>query len=185
MKDEIVRSATQQMERAIDGIRHEFSGVRTGKASPTLIEHVQVEAYGARMPLNQVGSISAPEARLLVIQPWDRSLVGPISKAIQASDLGLTPSNDGNVIRVPIPVLTEERRRELVRLVHKMAETGRVSVRHARKEANDLVKQAEKDDALTEDDARRTQDEIQKLTDRFIERLDALLKEKEEEIMEV
>ncbi|HUU27199.1 MAG TPA: ribosome recycling factor [archaeon] len=185
MIEEVLKSATEQMERAIEGIRHEFMGIRTGKATPGLIENIQVEAYGSRMQLNQLSTISAPEPRLLLVQPWDKTLVGVINKAIQSSDLGLTPSTDGNVIRVPIPQLNEERRRELVRLVHKIAETGRVSVRHTRKESNDRLKKAEKESQLSEDDTRRGLDEVQKLTDKYIEKMDELLKVKEEEIMEI
>jgi ribosome recycling factor len=144
-----------------------------------------VDAYGSMMPLNQVGTVSAPEPRLLVVQPWDKGLIGPIEKAIQNSDLGLNPSNDGNLVRVPIPPLTEERRKEYARLLHKQAEEGRVAVRQARKEANDEIKHRQKDEGLSEDDVRREQGEVQKLTDQYITRIDELLKHKEAEVMEV
>jgi ribosome recycling factor len=137
------------------------------------------------MPLIQLATVSSPEPRLLLVQPWDRSLVGTISKAIQSSDLGLTPTNDSNVIRVPIPPLNEERRKELVRMVHKIAETGRISIRLTRKEANDRIKKEEKDGELAEDDSHKLMEEIQKQTDKFIAKIDELLKAKEEEIMEV
>ena len=137
MIDLVMEETTEKMEKAVTGIRHELAGIRTGKASPGLLEGIQVDAYESKMPLNQLSTISSPEPRLLLVQPWDKTLIGAISKAIQSSDLGLTPSSDGNVVRVPIPQLNEERRKDLVRLVHKVVETGRVSIRHARKEAND------------------------------------------------
>lgn len=180
-----IPAARQHMESAVEALRREFATVRTGKATPALLDTVRVEAYGSQVPLNQVATVSAPEPRLLVIQPWDRGMLGPIEKAIQTSDLGLNPSNDGKIIRVPIPPLTEERRREFVRLLHKMAEEARVSVRHARKEANDEIKRRQKDGDLSEDDARREQDEVQKLTDRYIQQIEELLKHKEAEVMEV
>ncbi len=185
MKDKIISETRDKMHRAVDGIRHEFSSIRTGKAAPALLENIQVEAYGARMPIAQLGTVSAPEPRLLVVQPWDKTMVGPIQKAILASDLGLTPGSDGNVIRVPIPALTEERRKDLVKFAHKIAETGRVSIRHHRKEANDDLKKQEKDKVLSEDVVRRGEAEVQKLTDEYIEKLEAVLKAKEAEIMEV
>jgi ribosome recycling factor len=179
------QDARQQMDKAIEALRRDFAGVRTGKASPALLDTIKVEAYGSHMPLNQVGTVSAPEPRLLVIQPWDRSMIGPIERGIRESDLGLNPSNDGKVVRVPIPALTEERRREYVRILHKMAEEGRVAVRLARKEANDEIKQRQKDGDISEDEARREQDEVQKLTDRHVQHIDELMKHKEAELMEV
>lgn len=177
--------AHKHMAGAVEALRREFASVRTGKASPALLDAVRVEAYGSLMPLNQVATVSAPEARLLVIQPWDTSMLGSIEKGIQAADLGLNPSNDGKIVRVPIPVLTEERRKEFVRVLHRMAEEARVSVRHARKEANDGVKRRQKESELSEDDARRQQDEVQKLTDRFTQEIDELLKAKEAEVLEI
>jgi len=179
-----LKEAKQQMDKAIEAMRRDFTGVRTGKASPALLETIRVDAYGSMMPLNQVGTISAPEPRLLVIQPWDPSMIGPIERAIRESELGLNPSNDGKIVRVPIPALTEERRKEYVRLLHKMAEEARVAVRHARKEANDHIKTQQKE-GLSEDDARREQDEVQKLTDQYVEKIDELMKHKEAEVMEV
>lgn len=173
------------MESAVEALRREFSAVRTGKATPALLDTVRVEAYGSHVPLNQVASVNAPEPRMLLVQPWDRAMIGPIEKALQTSDLGLNPSNDGKVVRVPIPPLTEERRKEYVRLLHKMTEEGRVAVRQARKDANDAIKQRQKDGDLSEDGARREQDEIQKLTDRYIQQMDEVLKHKEAEVMEV
>jgi ribosome recycling factor len=180
-----IKAANQSMERAVEALKRDFSGVRTGKATPALLDTVRVEAYGSHVPLNQVASVSAPEARLLVVQPWDRGMLNPIEKALQTSDLGLNPSNDGKIIRVPIPALTEERRREFVKLLHKMAEEARVSIRHARKEGNDEIKRRQKDSEISEDQARREQEEVQKLTDRFIQTVEDLLKHKEAEVMEV
>lgn len=180
-----LQEAKRRMESAVEALRREFSGVRTGKASPALLDTLRVEAYGSLVPLNQVASVSAPEARMLLVQPWDRAMLGPIEKAIQTSDLGLNPANDGKLIRVPIPALTEERRKEYVRILHKMTEDGRVAVRQTRKDANDEIKRMQKDSDLSEDDARREQDEVQKLTDRFIQQMDELLKHKEAEVMEV
>lgn len=180
-----LQEAKRRMENAIEALRRDFSAVRTGKATPALLDTVRVEAYGSQVPLNQVATVSAPEPRLLVVQPWDRGMMGPIEKALQTSDLGLNPSNDGKVVRVPIPALTEERRREYVRLLHKMTEEGRVAVRQARKDANDDIKKQQKAGDLSEDDARREQDEIQKLTDRYIAQMEEVLKHKEAEVMEV
>lgn len=180
-----LQKARQRMESALEAMRREFNGVRTGKASPALLDTVRVEAYGSRVPLNQVGTVSAPEPRMLTVQPWDRSLIKAIETAIREGDLGLNPSNDGQLIRVPIPALTEERRKEFVRMLHKLAEEGRVHVRQARKDANDDVKHRQKDEGLSEDDVRREQAEIQKLTDQYIEKVDQALKAKEAEVMEV
>lgn len=173
------------MEKALDALRREFSGVRTGKASPALLDSVKVEAYGSHVPLNQVATVSAPEPRLLVIQPWDRAMIGPIEKAIQTSELGVNPSNDGKVVRVPIPPLTEERRREYVKLLHKMAEDARISVRQARHDALAEIKNRQKDREISEDEARREEKDAQKLTDQYVEKVEELLKHKEAEVLEV
>lgn len=175
----------QKMDRAIEALRREFQSVRTGKASAQLLDVVRVDAYGSQVPLNQVATVSAPEARLLVIQPWDPKMIGPIEKAIQLSDLGLNPSNDGKIVRLPIPALTEERRREFVKLLHKMAEEARVAIRQARKDSNDDIKRRQKDGDLSEDEARREQDEVQKLTDLHVQKVEDLLKHKEAEVLEV
>ena len=177
--------AKQRMEGAIEALRREFAGVRTGKASPQLLDTVRVEAYGSRVPLNQVGTVAAPEPRMLTIQPWDRSLLKDIERALRESDLGLNPSNDGQIIRIPIPALTEERRKEYVRMLHKLAEEGRVHVRQAPKDANDEIKKGQKDAGMSEDDVRREQDKVQKLTDQYIAKIEELLKHKEAEVMEV
>ncbi len=179
------KEARAHMEKALEAMRREFSGVRTGKASPALLDLVRVDAYGSKMPLNQVASVSAPEPRMLIVQPWDKGLVAVVEKAIRNAELGLNPATDGGVIRVPIPALNEERRREMVRMLHKLAEEGRVAVRHARQEANKSLKQQQSDSELSEDDARRQMDEVQKLTDEYIGKIDHLLKAKEEEVMEV
>jgi ribosome recycling factor len=180
-----LNKAKERMEHALESLRREFGGVRTGKASPQLLDAIRVEAYGSRVPLNQVGTVSAPEPRMLTIQPWDRGLVKEIDRALRESDLGLNPSNDGQLIRIPIPALTEDRRREYVRLLHKLAEEGRVAVRQARKDANDDVKHRQKKEGLSEDDIRREQGEVQKLTDQYIAKIEEMLKHKEAEVMEV
>jgi ribosome recycling factor len=169
----------------VDAMRREFASVRTGKATPALLDTVKVEAYGSKVPINQVATVNTPEPRLIVIQPWDKSVMPDIERAIQSADLGLNPSNDGNVIRVPIPPLSEERRKDMVRLLHKMAEEGKVSVRHARQEANKEIKQREHDHDISEDDARRQQDEVQRLTDEYVARIDELMATKEAEVLEV
>ncbi len=173
------------MDKALEAMRRDFGSVRTGKASAALLDQVRVDAYGSKMPLNQVATVSSPEARMLVIQPWDKGMLGPIEKAIRDAGLGLNPANDGNLVRVPIPALNEERRKELVKMLHKLAEEGRVAVRHNRQEANKQIKQQQSDGKMSEDDARREMDKIQKLTDEYIAKVDQLLKAKEEEVMEV
>jgi len=177
--------ARSNMEKAIEAMRREFASVRTGKASASLLDSVRVDAYGSKMPLNQVATVSTPEARMLIVQPWDKSMIGPIEKAIRSAELGLNPANDGSVIRVPVPALNEERRKEMVRMLHRQAEDGRVAIRHARQEANKQIKAKQQASELSEDEARRESDEIQKLTDEYIARLDQLLKSKEEEVLEV
>jgi ribosome recycling factor len=177
--------AQAHMEKALEAMRREFNSVRTGKASPALLDSVRVDAYGSKMPLNQVASVSSPEPRMLIVQPWDKGLMGDIEKAIRNSELGLNPANDGNIIRVPIPALNEERRRDLVRMLHKQAEEGRIAIRHARQEANKEIKRRQSDNELSEDEAHREMDRIQKLTDEHIGKVDHLLSHKEEEVMEV
>ncbi len=180
-----INQAREHMEKALDAMRREFSTVRTGKASPALLDTVRVDAYGSKMPLNQVASVSAPEPRLLVVQPWDKGLVAVVEKAIKAAELGLNPQTEGGIIRVPIPTLTEERRREMVKTLHKLGEEGRVAIRHARQEGNKEVKRRESDGDISEDDARRELEQVQKLTDDYIHKIDQLLKAKEAEVMEV
>ena len=177
-----VKQAKQAMDKAVEAVKREFATVRTGKATTALLDLVRVEAYGNEMPLNQVASVAAPEPKLLTVQPWDKSLLKAVEKAILASDLGLTPSNDGNLIRIPLPPLTEERRRELVKVVHKFAEEGRVAVRHARSEAISRIKKAEH---VSEDEKKHTEKDVQKLHDERLKLVDEAVKTKEAEIMEV
>lgn len=180
-----LQKAKQRMEGALEALRREFATVRTGKANAQLLDNVRVEAYGSLMPLNQVGTVTAPEPRMLTVQPWDKSLIKKIEQALRESDLGINPSNDGNLVRIPIPPLTEERRKEFVKLLHKMAEEGRVSIRQARKDANDEIKARQKDEGLSEDDIRREQADVQKLTDQYIAKVEEQLKAKEAEVLEV
>ena len=177
-----VRQAKQLMARAVEAVKREFATVRSGKATTSLLDLVRVEAYGSEMPLNQVANVAAPEPKLLTIQPWDKSLLKAVEKAILASDLGLTPSNDGSVVRIPIPALTEERRRELVKVVHKFAEEGRVAIRHARTEAINRIKKTEH---VSEDEKKHAEKDVQKLHDDHLKQVDAAVKAKEVEIMEV
>ena len=185
MVHKLVADAEERMKKALESVRRELATIRSGKATPALLDTVRVEAYGQAVPIQQVGSISAPEPRLLVVQPWDRSLIKVITRAIQASELGLNPTDDGAVVRVPIPALTEERRRDLVKLVSKLAEDGRVHVRQVRHDLNKDVKAQEHDGRIPEDEAKRLTAEIQKLTDRYIAMIDDLLKKKTAEVMEV
>ncbi len=177
--------AKARMEEAVDAVRREFATVRTGKATPALLDTVKVDAYGSKMPLNQLASVSTPEASLLVVQPFDKTLLPEIERAIQTADLGFNPANDGNIIRIPVPPLNEERRKEFAKLLHKMAEDGKVSLRHARKVGNDEVKQAIKEHEIGEDEGRRQLDEIQKLTDSSSKRMDEMLEHKEREVMAI
>jgi len=185
MDKRVFVNAEEHMKKTLEALRTEFAGIRTGKATPSLLDILRVTAYGAQVPLNQVASVTAPEARLLVIQPWDKSLIGEIEKAIQKSVLGLNPSSDGQVVRLPIPPLTEERRRELVKVVKKMAEESRVGIRNIRRDANETVKKMLKESKISEDEDKQAHDQTQKLTDRYIALVDELLAKKEKEIMEV
>jgi ribosome recycling factor len=182
---ERMADAQRRMEGAQRALSTEFAGVRTGRASTALLDRVQVNAYGTRLPLNQVATVQAPEARLLTVQPFDRALMKAVEKGILESDLGLTPSNDGQTIRLAIPQLSEERRKDLVRLVHKMAEEARVAVRNVRRDVLNELKRTERDGEISRDDLARAQDEIQKLTDGHVKALDQLLARKEAEILEV
>jgi ribosome recycling factor len=173
----------KRMNVALEHARHELAGVRTGRASVTILDPVHVEAYGSRMPLNQLASLSVPEPAMIVAQPFDPLQLGAIEKAIRAADLGLNPANDGKVVRIPIPALTDERRRELSRHVHKLTEEGRNSVRQVRRDANDRLKKLLKDHKISEDDERKGLDEVQKLTDNYIKQLDDLQKRKDTELL--
>jgi len=185
MTHALIVQTEERMKKIVEATRREFSGIRSGKASPALLDAVRVEAYGQPVPLNQIGAVSAPEARLLVIQPWDKSLIKAITRAIQMSDLGLSPTDDGAVVRVPIPTLTEERRRDMVKMIGKLAEEGRVHIRQVRHDFNKEIKSEEHGHEISEDDAKRLTAEAQKLTDRYIAAVDELLKKKTAEVMEV
>jgi ribosome recycling factor len=174
---------SKRMNTAIDHLKHELAGVRTGRATAGILDPVHVEAYGSRMPLNQLASLSIPEPTMIVAQPFDPSQLGAIEKAIRASDLGLNPSNDGKVVRIPIPALTEERRKELSRHVHKMSEEGRNGVRLVRRDANERLKKLLKDHKISEDDERKGLDEVQKITDNHIKMIDDLQKKKDTELL--
>ena len=178
-----LENAKVRMEEAVEAVRREFQTVRTGKATPALLDSVKVDAYGSKMRLNQVATVGTPEASLLVVQPFDKTLLPDIERAILTADLGFNPANDGNIIRIPVPPLNEERRKEFAKLLHQMAEEGRVSLRHARKVGNDEVKEAMKEHETGEDEGRRQLDEIQKLTDACTKRIDEMLENKEKEVM--
>lgn len=183
MQEALVKDIETRMTAAIDTLGREFASVRTGRASTGLLETVRVDYYGTPTPVPQMASVSVPDARTLVIQPWEQAQLKAVEKAIMASDLGLTPVNDGKVIRLTMPTPTEERRKQLAKTVHKLAEDTRVAIRNVRREANDKLKTMAKDKKVSEDDERRGHDQIQKMTDRFIARVDELLKKKEQEIL--
>lgn len=185
MSDAILKETRSKMEQAVQAFSKNLATVRAGRANPSLLDSIYVNYYGASTPLNQLSTVSAPEARLLVITPFDKSSIGDVEKAIQKSDLGLSPSNDGNVIRINIPSLTEERRKDLVKVVGKYAEEGRVQVRNIRRESNDQLKKAEKNNDLTEDELKGAQDDVQKETNNHIDKIDQLAKGKEKDILEV
>ncbi len=185
MDEKIVSTMKEKMQKALQSLGQQMTSVRTGKANVSLLDKIRVDCYGSLLPLNQVASIGAPEVSLITIQPWDKEMLPKIEKSIQASDLGLTPSNDGSIIRLQIPSLTEERRKELARVVKRLAEDSRVEIRNIRREANDTLKKQEKSAELSEDDSHRLMEKVQDLTDKFIEEIDDLLKKKDEEIMTV
>lgn len=185
MPKQVVANAKDRMKKAIQAYSRELASIRAGRANASLLDRITVDYYGAPTPVNQLAGISVPEARLLVIQPYDKSILGEIEKAILKSDLGLNPTNDGNIIRLAIPALTEERRKELAKLVKKEAEEAKVAIRNVRRDANDDLKKLEKSGEITEDDLRGYSDEVQKVTDEHISKIDSMTKEKEKEIMEV
>jgi ribosome recycling factor len=185
MSAEVLSNAEHRMARAIEAMQRDFQAVRTGRASTSLVERIHVDYYGTETPLNQLAGISVPEAHQIVIQPWDRSVLGAIEKAIIKSDIGLTPNVDGNAVRLSIPPLTEERRKDLVRVVHKRMEEARVEIRNVRRDAADTLKKEERDGAVGTDDARRQLDALQRTTDRFIGEVDRLGATKEQEVLEV
>ncbi len=185
MTGDLKKKTADKMEAAINVLKKEFATIRTGRASLSLLDGIKVDYYGNITPLNQVASLAVPESRLITIQPWDPKAIENIEKAIQASGIGLTPANDGKIIRLPVPPLTEERRKELVKLAKKMAEDSRVAIRNIRRDINEEVKKIEKEKKISEDESRKTHEEIQKTTDQYIKKIDEILKKKEEEIMEV
>lgn len=185
MVKDIIKDANEKMSKAVDVVKHELVTIRTGRATPGLIESVKVDYYGTPTPLKQVANIGAPEPTLLTVQPWEKNMIQPIEKAIQNANLGLNPQNDGTLVRVPIPPLNEERRKEYVKLTKKYGEQGKVSIRNIRRDANDSLKKIEKDKEISEDDKKRGEDEVQKLTDKYTSEIDRLLEQKEKEIMEV
>lgn len=183
--EETLLAAEERMEKAIDSLSNAFGSVRTGRANAKVLDRITVEYYGAQTPINQIAGIKSPDAHLLVIEPWDKGALKAIEKAIQESDLGVSPSNDGAVIRLPFPSLTEERRRELVKQCKGYAEEARVAVRNARRDANNELSKAQKEGELTEDDVHSGEASVQKLTDKYIAKIDDLFKKKEEEVMEI
>lgn len=183
--EQIVANAENRMKKAISVLRDEFLTIRTGRASTALLDRVMIDYYGSPVPLKQLATISVPEPRLIVVQPYDKTTIGNIEKAILQSDLGVTPNSDGTVIRLPIPLLTEERRRELIRVIRNMAEEGRVAIRNIRRDANEHLKELKKLKEVSEDDEHRAEEEMQKKTDRYTDEIGEMLKNKEEETMEV
>ncbi|TVR86789.1 MAG: ribosome recycling factor [Spirochaetaceae bacterium] len=183
--EETILDAEERMQKSVSTMVEEFAAIRSGRASAALFDKIRIEYYGEPTPLNQVATVSVPEARLVVIQPWDKSVIGAIEKAIQKSELSVNPSNDGKVIRINIPPLTEDRRKEIVKMAKNTAEQARIAIRNIRRDANDQLKKAQKDGEITEDDIKRGEDEVQKLTDSFVEKVDAALAAKEKEILEV
>lgn len=184
MKDEILSEMREKMNNSLDALKKEFVRLRTGRASTSLLDGIKVSCYETQMPIDQVASISVPESRLITVKPWDQSIIKDIEKSILKSELGLTPMNDGKIIRISIPPLTEERRKELAKLAKKMAEEGKISIRNHRREANDMFKELKNEKEISEDEMFKAQDEVQKITDEFIKKIDEVTSEKEKEIIE-
>jgi ribosome recycling factor len=184
MIDEIFEETRQNMGKTVEALQREFKKVRTGRASVSILDGIRADYYGTPTPLNQLATLAVPESRLITIQPWDTSVVKEVEKAILKSDLGLTPSSDGKIIRIAIPPLTEERRKDLVKVVNKMSEDHKIAIRNIRRDANEMLKSLKKDGDISEDEAFKAQDTVQKITDEHIERIDALAREKEKEILE-
>jgi len=185
MLSEVFDDTRQRMEKAVKNLEREYAKVRTGRASTSLLDGIRVDYYGTLTPLNQLATLTVPEPRTIMIQPWDQSVINNIEKAILKSELGLTPVNDGKVIRINVPPLTEERRRDLVKLVRKMAEEAKVAVRNIRRDANEMIKDLKKDKEISEDEQFKGQEEVQKITDQFISKIDKLCAAKEKEVIEV
>jgi ribosome recycling factor len=184
MKDEIISEMREKMEKTGEVLNQEYKKMRTGRASPSIIEGIKVECYGTQMPLNQIASLSSPESRLLIVQPWDQSIIGNIEKSILKSGLGLTPMNDGKLIRISIPPLTEERRKELAKTAKKMAEDSKIIIRNHRREANEMLKELKNEGEISEDEMYAYQEKVQKSTDEFIAKVDEIRTQKETEILE-
>jgi len=182
---ELIKDAERRMQKAVETAQHDYSTIRTGRANPLILENIKVDYYGTPTPLNQLAGISVPEPRQLIVTPWDKTVINTILKAIQSSDIGLTPMSDGNIIRLNVPALNEERRRELIKQLNKKAEEHKVAVRNVRRDANEHIKAQQKSSEITEDDAKREQDETQKLTDKYITEIDKLTAAKEVELKEV
>lgn len=185
MTDTILKDTQNRMTKSFESIQKNFGSIRSGKATPSLLDGVRVDYHGTIMPLNQLASVSVPEPRLMVVQCWDKTAVGEVAKAIQVADLGLNPQVDANIIRLPIPALNEERRRELVKQCKKISEEGKVAIRNIRRDGNDALKKGEKDKDISEDDRKRAEEKVQELTDKFVAQIDELMDAKESEIMEV
>ena len=185
MIEDIKKDASTRMGKSIEALKNEFSKIRTGRAHVSLLDHVKVDYYGNEVPINQAATVSVSDARTLAVQPWEKEMVPVIEKAIMNSDLGLNPSTSGNIIRVPLPMLTEERRKEMIRVVRHEAEGGRVAVRNIRRDANNDIKELLKEKEITEDDARRGEDDIQKITDKYVAEIEQLLEVKEKDLMEI
>ncbi len=185
MTKPIIKDSNEKMIKAVDVVKHELMTIRTGRATPTLIESIKVDYYGTPTPLRQIANIGVPDPSMLTVQPWEKGMMQPIEKAIQNANIGLNPTNDGTMIRVPIPPLNEERRKEYVKLTKKYGEQGKVSIRSVRRDGNDALKKLEKEKHISEDERKRAEDEIQKITDQHSKEIDKLLEQKEKEIMEV
>jgi ribosome recycling factor len=185
MVDEVLGEARAAMDRAVSALKKDMTRVRTGRASTTLLDNVKVDYYGVPTPLSQVATLSVPEPRLITVQPWEKNLIPDIEKALYKADLGLTPSSDGQLIRLPVPALTEERRREMVKIIKRMSEDSKVSVRNSRRDANETLKMLEKEKEITEDDLKRSEKDVQQLTDEFISAIDVVVQNKEREVMEI
>lgn len=185
MINEVLSEARTAMDKAVKSLKREMAKVRTGRASVSLLDDVKVDYYGVPTPLSQVATLSVPEARLITVQPWEKNLIPDIEKAIFKADLGLTPSSDGQLIRLPVPALTEERRREMVKIIKRMSEDAKISVRNARRDANETLKMLEKEKEITEDDLKRSEKDVQQVTDEFVSTIDSVVQSKEKEVMEV
>jgi ribosome recycling factor len=181
----VIEESRDRMEKTVGTTQGELGIVRTGRATPALLDSIKVEYYGSLMPLKQVANIAVPEPRMLTVHPWDRSMLGPIEKAIQKADIGITPNNDGHIIRLPIPSLTEERRRDMVKIVHKIGEDGKIAIRNIRRDALNILKKAQKDKEISEDEENNAGIDVQQLTDEYVKKIDDLMKAKEKEVMEV